>query len=285
MNHPAIAIATIEVSGHHISPVSQTRLSDLATATELPIATEDKLPDLMFYLYWRDHQLTVRDQSNKKAVEISIDFCSGKNRHRLQFGGGYGQPLARAVNAKPNTPQTICDATGGLGQDAFVFASLGCNVVLVEQSKIVAALLNDALQRALANVEFEAIAKRMQLYQFDSCQLPKRWPLKELPSTVYLDPMYPQSGKSAAAKKGMSTLQRMLPIEQSLTTSNTVSLDDETSLLQAAMATATQRVVVKRPAKAPPLAASSPVGSVRSPNTRYDLYKPQPGLDHSPGDK
>ena len=278
MSNPAIAIAAIEVSGDQISSASQPKTSRLAKDTGLAIVTEDQFPGLSFYLYWRNQQLTLKDQSNKKPVDISIDFCSGKNRHRLQFGGGYGQPLARAVNAKPQQPHTICDATGGLGQDAFVFASLGCDVVLVEQSKIVAALLNDALQRALDSVEIKPIAKRIQLHQFDSCRLPQLWPLKEAPSTVYLDPMYPQSGKSAAAKKGMNTLQRLLPLEQALTTSNTGSLNDESSLLRAAMATATQRVVVKRPSKAPPLPGSTPVGSVRSPNTRYDLYKPHPNL-------
>ena len=279
MNNPGIAIATFEVSGKKSAPTSLTRTTALAAATQLQIAADEQLPDLSFYLYWRDHQLTLRDQSSKKPVDISIDFCAGKNRHRLQFGGGYGQPLARAVNAKPQQPQTICDATGGLGQDAFVFAALGCDVVVVEQSKIVAALLKDALQRALENTDISTIANRMQIHQFDSCQLPQNWPLKELPSTVYMDPMYPDNSKSAAAKKGMSTLQKLLPLEHSLHRKNSTSPEDENSLLHAAMATATRRVVVKRPAKAPALTGHLPVGSVKSPNTRYDIYKPLTNLE------
>jgi Protein of unknown function (DUF548). len=50
---------------------------------------------------------------------------------------------------------------------------------------------------------------------------------------------------------------------------------DSSRLLAAALQTAMQRVVVKRPAKAPTLehpALIQPNAQVESPNTRYDLY-------------
>ena len=58
MNNPGIAIATFEVSGKRSAPTSQSRATALAAATQLQIATDEQLPGLSFYLYWRDHQLT-----------------------------------------------------------------------------------------------------------------------------------------------------------------------------------------------------------------------------------
>ena len=67
--------------------------------------------------------------------------------HRRKFGGA--RPVHRQgggveVGAMP----TVVDATAGLGRDAFVLASLGCRVTLIERSPVVAALLQDGLARA-----------------------------------------------------------------------------------------------------------------------------------------
>lgn len=274
MINPAVFLSTIAINGSVEEPALPARVAQLAATTGLPIATESKLTTVDFYLYWRDEKLTLKDQSSPGPVDICIDFCTGKNKHRLQFGGGYGQPLARAVNAKPDNAQLICDATGGLGQDAFVFASLGCRVVLFERSNVVFALLEDGIKRARADPEIASIAQQMEVHQLDSQQLNSHWPLSSKPNTVYLDPMYPHTGKSAAAKKGMQTLQNLLPTKKTDQHLHTSKLSEEHALLDAALTTATQRVVVKRPAKAPTLADSNPVGCIKSPNTRYDIYKP-----------
>lgn len=269
---PVVFLSAIAINDSIKVPAP--KVDQLAATTGLPIATEIQLPTVDFYLYWRDEKLTLRDQSTADPVDICIDFCAGKNKHRLQFGGSFGQPLARAINAKPDKAQLICDATGGLGQDAFVFASLGCRVVIFERSMAVFALLSDGIQRALNDTPIAPIAQRLELYHLDSQHLAEQWPHDTKPDTVYLDPMYPHSSKSAAAKKGMQTLQHLLPVEKSTSPLYGDKLNEEQTLLNAALATAIQRVVVKRPAKAPPLANSNPVGSIKSPNTRYDIYKP-----------
>jgi 16S rRNA (guanine1516-N2)-methyltransferase len=51
---------------------------------------------------------------------ISIDFEEGKNAHRRQFGGGRGQPLAKAIGLKKGANPSVIDATAGFGRDAFV---------------------------------------------------------------------------------------------------------------------------------------------------------------------
>jgi 16S rRNA (guanine1516-N2)-methyltransferase len=47
----------------------------------------------------------------------------------------------------------VLDATAGLGKDAFVLASLGCQMTLIERQPLIAALLEDGLARARADEE------------------------------------------------------------------------------------------------------------------------------------
>lgn len=209
-----------------------------------------------YMLHWVENKLTLSNNHGKRPVDITIDFTTGRHQHRLKFGGGHGQPMARAV--KTNTQPLVCDATAGFGKDAFVFASLGCTVVLLEQSVIAHALLADALQRSRKHPDTTHITERMQLHLADSKHLPASWSKPDLPDVVYLDPMYPEGKRTA--KKEIQALRELIDVPQ-----------DEVSLLTAARNTAT-RVVVKRPSNAPPLAEIEPSGCITSPNTRYDIY-------------
>ncbi len=240
----------------------------LAHQTNLSMVEGDAIGAAPFCLLWLDGRLLLRDKSTRQPADICVDFVQGRHRHRRQFGGGFGQPLARAMNIKPDDCPSVCDATGGLGGDAFVFATLGCQVLLLERSAIVFALLQDGLRRARECSDTRDIAQRMTACHLDSRDLPACWSRPDKPTTVYLDPMYPDNKKRAAAKKGMQILQRVLP--RGIDDQN-----DEADLLTAAIATARSRVVVKRPLRAPPLPGHRRVGDIRSPNTRYDLYRGQ----------
>ena len=57
--------------------------------------------------------------------------------------------LAKAVGLKKGACPDVIDCTAGLGRDAFVLASLGCRVVMLERVTVVHALLNDGLAQAL----------------------------------------------------------------------------------------------------------------------------------------
>ncbi len=253
---PEIVIAA-EPSARTEQLCAQTGLARVA-----PTTVEQPLNSAPFHLNWENNQLTLHDCSTAQTTSVSIDFSSGKNRHRRQQGGGFGQPIARAIKARPGNCPHVCDATGGLGQDAFVFASLGCRVTVLEKSPVVYALLEDAWQRALRDPEIAPIARLMSVHNIDSSGLPDHWPCDTPPSVIYLDPMYPDNRKSAAAKKGMQTLQRILP-----------AFDGAETLLAAAINFATSRVSVKRPRLAPPLNGAKTVGSINTPNTRFDIYK------------
>lgn len=192
---------------------------------------------------------------------VFIDFTAGKNQHRRQFGGGRGQPIAKAVGLKKGANPSIIDATAGLGRDAFVFASLGCQVTLVEQQPLVAALLADAMQRAQTNAETAEIIARMQLHHVDAMDYLASLSEAERPDVVYLDPMYPAREKSALVKKEMQLLHQLVGPDS-----------NSEDLLNLARKVALKRVTVKRPKGADYFANQKPHVSIESKNTRYDIY-------------
>lgn len=206
--------------------------------------------------------LELRQLGKGAPGPIFVDFVTGKNAHRRQFGGGRNQPLAKAVGLKKGQVPSVLDATAGMGKDAFVLASLGCRVQLVERSPVIAALLEDGINRALLDTSTEHIARLMNLVHQDSIEFLNSFSESQVaPDVIYMDPMYPHSKKSAQVKKDMH-LFRLLVGEDL----------DAGGLLHNALKVANKRVVVKRPAKSGPLAETSPHASSSSPNTRYDIY-------------
>lgn len=194
---------------------------------------------------------------------VHIDFVHGKLAHRREFGGGRGQPLAKAIGLRRGANPTVVDATAGLGRDAFVLAHLGAQVTMVERSPILAALLNDGLQRLMSSAEHtDSDNIQLQLIQANAIEwLQQQANTVNRPEVVYMDPMYPHRTKSALVKKEMRALRALVG-------------DDEDSalLLQAARQCALKRVVVKRPKGAPLVGDDKPSGHVESKNTRYDIY-------------
>lgn len=203
-----------------------------------------------------DFQIQLRFPATKLAP-LCVDFLSDRLHYRRQFGGGRQQPLARALGLKKAAQPRVVDATAGLGRDAFIMASLGCEVRMLERNRIIHALLEDGWRR-LALVD-RPLADRLQLYLTDSCQWLKQ---NDQPvDVVYLDPMYPHRSKSALVKKEMRVLRSLVGDDQ-----------DVPLLLQTALSHARNRVVVKRPKTAPPLPGLQPSHCITSRNTRYDIY-------------
>ena len=81
-------------------------------------------------------------------TSISIDVLKGSLAHRQQFGGGRGQAIAKAVGLKSGMTPSVLDTTAGLAGDAFVLASLGCPLTLIERSPVIFTLIEDAIARA-----------------------------------------------------------------------------------------------------------------------------------------
>ena len=222
------------------------------------------------------------DLARMENNAIRVDFLSGAVSHRRKFGGGQGQLIARAVGiGASRTRPSVLDATAGLGKDAFVLASLGCSVTLIERVPILAALLRDGLRRAEADSDTRAIVQRMRLVEGDAVSHIRAWPTEMLvPQVVYLDPMFPVREKSALVKKEMRFFHHFFAHENNQ--ANAVAdKADEAALLSAAWALASHRVVVKRPRKAPVLLGAlgtlgalseAPSYSLDGKSCRFDIY-------------
>jgi len=221
-------------------------------------ASVSKHSQIEFLLTLNQQVLELVKLDEPKLGGIKVDFVEGAMAHRRKFGGGRGQDIAKAVGLKHGFTPHVLDATAGLGRDAFVLASLGCQVTLMERMPVVAALLDDGLERAKLNSGVSDIAQRMQLIHASSIA---SMSLIEQIDVVYLDPMYPHREKSAAVKKEMRVFQSLVGEDL-----------DADALLEPALTLAEYRVVVKRPSYAPPLANKKPSMSIKMKKNRFDVY-------------
>ncbi|MBD3619888.1 MAG: class I SAM-dependent methyltransferase [Chromatiales bacterium] len=240
-------------------PARQAQAAALAGRLGIPL--DDDAAAGLALVYTRE-RLELRALGPDAPGPVYVDFVEGRARHRRLYGGGRGQPLARAAGLKKGQTPSVVDATAGLGRDAFVLATLGCRVTLVERSPVIAALLRDGLERAAADAELGAwIGERMILVEGDAADWLHGLSPAEAPDTVYLDPMYPHRDKSALVKKEMRLFRELVGED-----------GDAAEILASALGKARQRVVVKRPKGAPSLEGPPPSAAIESRNTRYDLY-------------
>ena len=202
---------------------------------------------------------------NKAHGAVSCDFVSGSNRHRRNYGGGNGQMIAKAVGLSGKFHPKVLDVTAGLGADAFVLASLGCQMQLIERNPIVYCLLKDGLDRAmlLSNEDpsLLEVINRMALINTESASYLLSIEEEDRPDIIYLDPMFPERKKSAQVKKEMQVLHQIVGGDE-----------DSHKILELALEKALYRVVVKRPAHSEYLGGIKPNYSLEGKSTRYDIF-------------
>jgi 16S rRNA (guanine1516-N2)-methyltransferase len=209
-----------------------------------------------FVLQEHDGRLELSAEHRSGYGAISIDWLGPEQRRRI--AGGRKQILARAVGLQKRPQLTVLDATAGMGRDGYTLAALGATVTLAERLPLIAALLHDAHRRALADTTQTEIAAHMEIIEADAATLlrgERHW------DTIYLDPMYPEDGKSALPSKEMQILRDLNDGD-----------DDADALLPLALARANWRVVVKRPSHAPWLGGQQPTMSLTSTQLRFDVY-------------
>ncbi len=207
--------------------------------------------------------LAIAGDPQRYGKPLLADFVAGKAGHRRRFGGGRGQLVARACGLVKGVTPHVVDATAGLGRDAFVLATLGAEVLMLERVTAIAALLEDALLRSGRDAEVAPIAARLRLRRADAAEaLAATVAAADFPAQViHLDPMFPHRDKSALVKKEMRVFRELAGDD-----------DDAPRLLEAALDVATHRVAVKRPRKAPPIDGPRPAHSLEAKTSRYDLY-------------
>ncbi len=195
----------------------------------------------------------------KVEAELKIDFVTGAVGHRLRFGGGRGQDLAKAMGLRAGKTPMIVDATAGLGRDSFLLASLGAQVILIERSEKIHALLVEGMNRAEnEGGEFREIISRMTLMKGDAKDL-----IPELSGeAILIDPMHPPRQKSALVKRELRQVREIVGTD-----------DDAADLVRIALAHAQNRVVLKWPAKADPIdGLKACTHQILGKTTRYDVF-------------
>lgn len=231
-----------------------------ADQNNLPFTDQQPITSSIYFSFENDQPVLYDTNINSS---INIDFTSSSMAHRLQYGGGKGMTIAKAIGVTSKNKPHILDATAGLGRDSIILANLGSKVSLIEQSPVLAEMLKQAIHFANDNELFQkATANGFNLYQANAAEFMNNKIIPEA-DVVYLDPMYPEKKKSALVKKDMQILQNLIGHS---------SEAKNTELLTAALNFATQRVVVKRPKSANPLIGPTPTMSLHSKKTRYDVY-------------
>ena len=148
-----------------------------------------------------------------------------------------------------------------MGRDAFILASLGCSVQLVERSPIIRALLIDGLLRASQDPKAAAVTQFMTVVSDEAKNFLEAITPEHSPDVVYLDPMFPHRDKSALTKIEMRIIRNIVGDDK-----------DADILLPLALDKARKRVVVKRQRHAPVLAGRAPSFVVKGKSNRYDIY-------------
>lgn len=264
---------TIEVL--QAGPAATDSELDLAQSLGLPLADRleaDHRAD--FILQINDHAVELRATGKDSPGPLRVDFSDPKFARRADESLKK-QNLGKAIGLKTLPSPRVLDATAGLGADAFLMAMAGCPVTLLERSPIVAALLQDGLDRGLgrglnraAQREFEASAtaltnglRRMRLLQTDFMEFPASSGDYDV---VYLDPMFPADARSARSKKPMYVLQQLLVSDQ--------DAQEEAGLLEKALKIAARRVVVKRARLSPLVPGPEPDIQFKGSSSRFDVY-------------
>ena len=190
---------------------------------------------------------------------LKCSFIEGPILHRLKYGKGRGQNLAKAVGMKFNKNRNIIDATAGLGYDSFILASLGAKVTLIERSQKMHEILQNGIDEGiLFGGEIEKIIDRMELLFGDSKDiLPKL-----TPEVIMIDTMYKDRKKTALVKNNMRLVREIVGPD-----------NDYIELLKVALNCAKNRVVLKQPRYAEPIKEIRKCShQILGKTIRYDIF-------------
>lgn len=220
--------------------------------TSLKINLVNEPSELEFSFEFINGRLCLRDRI---LGLLCIDFIKDGGHYKRKGLRGKSENIAKALGASKGLKKVL-DATAGLAQDAFVLGQLGFEVTATERSPILYLLLKDGQRRlgteSKINFVFADAAKYISSDQFSA-------------EAIYMDPMFPEKKKTALPRKEMQIFRKLVGDDV-----------DATDLLNVALESSAQRVVVKRPLKAAAL-KENPIHSFEGTTVRFDLYTAQGG--------
>ena len=195
----------------------------------------------------------------RAPTELLVDFVIGAVAHRLRFGGGRGQDIAKAMGFRNGNTPVIIDATAGLGRDSFLLASIGAQVTMIERSEKMHMLLEQGMERAFnEGGQFREIIERMTLLKGDAKDIIPTLTAE----AILIDPMHPERKNSALVKQDLRQVRDIVGSDE-----------DAADLVRLAIMHAQKRVVLKWPAKADPIEGVQKCShQILGKTTRYDVF-------------
>ena len=254
----------------------------------------------------------------KLQAELLVKAAKIKNKKSRNSSAIQNENNTLSTSSPKENPQNsnhlsliAIDATAGLGQDSFLLAAAGFTVHMYEQDPIIAALLEDALDRAKQDPALAPIVSRMHLHKENSVRalealansLSKATSLDEAllanktddatdqgepENSIEADGLLeidgipkPREAAELHRKPEVIYLDPMFPERtKSASVKKKFQLlhllehpcENEEELLEAAIALHPKKVIVKRMAKGPFLAGKKPSYSIKGKSIRYDCY-------------
>ena len=254
-------LARVAVASATPSPTMVALAESLADDLDLPIVDPCATTEgLDFVLCQTNSHLELRTVGPGAPGPLVVDFVRGSTAFRLSSSSMRRQPIASAMGLSRGTA-TVVDATAGLARDAFLLASLGCRVTMVERNVVLSALIRDGLKRGKrGSARTKDAVDRMRLVVGEAAEVLANLDDVSAPDAVYLDPMYEPRSKKSLAKKEMRICRRLVGDDH-----------DAVTLLETAREVARRRVVVKRHRHAS-LLAPHPDLKLTAKQVRYDVY-------------
>jgi 16S rRNA (guanine1516-N2)-methyltransferase len=194
----------------------------------------------------------VRLRDAEKRI-LAIDFLQDHLNYQRKGLRGKNELLAKALGLVKGT-RKVLDLTAGLGIDAVYMTQLSFEVTALERSKLLYILLSEALEKV------PSLQARLSFLWADAGEFLQSASSVEEFDAIYFDPMYPHKKKTALPKQEMIVFRGLVGHDE-----------DAAQILQLALDSKAQRVVVKRPVGAPSLLPGlrhAYEGKV----VRYDVY-------------
>lgn len=187
-------------------------------------------------------------------LSLFIDFINDKFNYHRKFTSPKTEVFAKALGWNAGS-RSVLDLTAGLGIDAVFAAQLGFKVVALERNEAVYALLKDAQERSQGHIKGD-----LKFSSANAKDYLATLKIEDAPDTIYYDPMYPHEKKSALPNKNMQVFRELIGTDEA-----------EESIVKLALKTAKNRVVIKRPLKAP-FVLANPNLQLKGKLVRYDVY-------------
>ena len=210
--------------------------------------------------------LELRIETDRKGVSLELSQDGLRFYHSFLVGPiaqrakQSGQALLSACGNRQRTIRKVLDLTTGWGADSFTLASHGRQLHMLEQNALLCAILDYSHGRLRAGDDrARETAARMTIECTESAEYLRSLEEDEF-DCIYLDPMFPPRKSGALPGRDMQILQ--------ILTGNS----DIGQCFELALERARNRVVVKRPARAPRLGEDKPDLVYREKSVRFDVY-------------